>query len=129
MISRNTLALLSLTLWVLIVSACAPQQPGVPVTADTPVAGTTPDLANLPPQAVLDAQQWLADSLSVALEGVEIVETEQVEWTDSCLGLGQPNESCLQAVTPGWRVILEISGQQYEVRTDRSGSSIRLATP
>jgi hypothetical protein len=83
----------------------------------------------LPPQVVLDAQQWLAQQLNVAIEQVQIVEVEQAEWTDSCLGLGGPNESCLQAITPGWRAVFEINGQRYEVRTDETGSAIRLATP
>jgi hypothetical protein len=65
----------------------------------------------------------------VAVEQIRVVEVEKAEWTDSCLGLGQPNESCLQAITPGWRVVLEVNGQRYEVRTDETASTIRLAFP
>jgi hypothetical protein len=43
--------------------------------------------------------------------------------------LGRLNESCLQAITPGWRAVFEINGQRYEVRTDETGSTIRLASP
>jgi putative lipoprotein len=43
--------------------------------------------------------------------------------------LGRPNESCLQAVTPGWQAVFEINGQRFEVRTDETGSVIRLASP
>jgi heat shock protein HslJ len=43
--------------------------------------------------------------------------------------LGRPNESCLQAITPGWRAVFEINGQRYEVRTDETASTMRLATP
>lgn len=105
-------------------AACAPLATGVPVTGETPVASP-----NLPARAVLDAQEWLATQLSVAVEQVQLIEAEQAEWTDSCLGLGQPNESCLQVITPGWRAVFEISGQRYEVRTDQTGSVIRLAAP
>ncbi|MBN2118754.1 MAG: META domain-containing protein [Anaerolineales bacterium] len=77
----------------------------------------------------MDAQRWLAAHLSVAIEEVQIVELEQAEWTDSCLGVGRSNESCLQVITPGWRVVFEINGQRYEVRTDETGSTIRLASP
>jgi heat shock protein HslJ len=76
---------------------------------------------------VLNAQQWLATQLNVVVEQARIVDLEQTEWTDSCLGLGRLNESCLQAITPGWRAVFEINGVTYEVRTDETGSVFRLA--
>lgn len=114
---------------ILLLAACAPQEGGVPVTGETIVPGTLPLPTELPPEAVLEAQQWLADQLSVAAEQVQIVDVEQSEWSDSCLGLGGPNESCAQVITPGWRVVFEISGQSYEVRTDETATTIRLASP
>jgi hypothetical protein len=81
----------------------------------------------IPAAAVLEAQRWLAEELGVEVDTIEILEQEQVDWSDSCLGLGLPNESCLQAITPGWRVELSVSGQTYEVRTDESGTVVRLA--
>lgn len=120
---------LFLTIMIVVLAACAPQGPGVPVTADTPVPSTPTGSGDLPAQAVLAAQQWLATQFNVAVGDVQIIEAEQAEWTDSCLGLGRPNESCLQAITPGWRAVFEVNGQRYEVRTDRTGSVIRLASP
>jgi heat shock protein HslJ len=86
-----------------------------------------PDATTLPPNTVLLAQQWLATQLNTAADQIQIVEVEQAEWTDSCLGLGRLNESCLQAITPGWRVVLQSSGVTYEIRTDQTASTIRLA--
>lgn len=116
---------------ILLLVACAPAAEGgeVPVTGETAPAGTASVPSDLPPEAVLNAQRWLATQLSMAAEQVQIVEVEQAEWTDSCLGLGRLNESCLQAVTPGWRVVLEVNGQTYEVRTDETGSTVRVASP
>lgn len=51
---------------------------------------------------------------------------EPVEWSDSCLGLGGPAESCLMAITPGYRVTFEARGASYEVRTDETGSAVRF---
>ena len=82
---------------------------------------------NLPPVAVLAAQDWLAKELNVQAPEVEIVTVEQAEWPDSCLGLGGANESCAQVVTPGWRAVFNVNGQRYEVRTNETGSDIRLA--
>lgn len=123
------IAPLAMSLLALILAACSSQQPGVPVTAETPIASTPAASPELPAEAVLNAQEWLATQLSVSTADIQIIEAEQAEWTDSCLGLGRPNESCLQAITPGWRVVLEVNGQRYEVRTDRSGSTIRVASP
>jgi hypothetical protein len=121
MLFKKQFALYILVVLVLsLVAACAPQEPGVPVTGETP---------GLPPEAVLDAQQWLADQLNTAVEQVEVAEVEQMEWTDACLGLGQPNEACAQVITPGWRAVFEVNGELYEVRTDETGTVIRMSTP
>lgn len=128
MISRRKIGLFMLGL-VLMISACVPRAPGLPVTAETKTPGIPSASTALPAEAVLNARQWLAMQLNMAVEQVQIIEAEQAEWTDSCLGLGRPDESCLQVITPGWRVVLEVNGQRYEVRTDRTGSVIRVASP
>jgi hypothetical protein len=74
---------------------------------------------------VLESQSWLANQLGVSVEDVVIVSTEQAEWSDSCLGLGGPAESCLTVVTPGWLANFEVDGESYEVRVDDAGAAIR----
>jgi D-alanyl-D-alanine carboxypeptidase len=81
----------------------------------------------IPPDLVNRAAEWLAKELNVSVKDLTLVSAEHVEWTDSCFGLGGPAESCLQAITPGWRMVAEAPGKQYEVRTDESGSAFRLA--
>lgn len=128
MLFRNRIGLSFLAVFVLVLAACAPGQSGVPGTDET-VVPIDPTAASpvLPPEAVLSAQQWLATQLNTAADQIQITELEQAEWTDSCLGLGRLDESCLQALTPGWRVVFESNGVTYEVRTDENGSAIRLA--
>lgn len=120
-----------MSLLALVLAACAPQGSGIPVTGETAISGAATVVATVgvPPQAILAAQQWLAAQLNVVAEQVRVSDVEHVEWTDSCLGLGRPNESCLQAVTPGWKAVFDINGQRFEVRTDETGSAIRLASP
>jgi hypothetical protein len=77
------------------------------------------------PAAVLEAQSWLAGQLNVSVDEIEIVSSEQVEWTDSCFGLGGAAESCAVVITPGWRANFEVSGQQYEVRFGETGTIAR----
>lgn len=82
----------------------------------------------LPPEAVLEAQRWLASQLNTTEAQVAIVAVEQAQWPDNCLGLGGPEESCAAVNTPGWRAVFEVNAQRYEVRTDATGSVVRLMT-
>ncbi len=66
------------------------------------------------------AQQLGVDPLTIAL-----VKVEAVEWSDSCLGLGGPAESCLQAVTPGFRVTVQQGDKVFEFHTDQSAENLR----
>jgi hypothetical protein len=46
-------------------------------------------------------------------------------WSDSCLGLGQANESCALSTVPGWQVVLTDGYTQWSYRTDHSAQVIR----
>ena len=63
----------------------------------------------------------------VALGDVQVVSAEPTEFNDGCLGFGRPDESCIQVITPGWIVILDVGGQTYEAHTDETGQQVRLA--
>lgn len=88
--------------------------------------GTTPaKQENDLPTAVLRAQSWLAEQLNVSIEEIQVVAMEEMEWTDSCFGLGGAAEMCAAEITPGWRAEFEVNGQQYEVRFDTTGTLAR----
>jgi hypothetical protein len=94
---------------------------GQPVTQ-----AATPPSAELPPYAVIAAEQMLSQELGLSMEEIDYVSHERADWLDSCLGLGGPEEICLQAITPGWRVVLRAAGQEYVYRADQNGDVIRL---
>lgn len=100
-----------------LIVACTP--------TSVPTNSESPDDVELPSAPVLAAQEWLAEQLGVPIEEIAIESEEQVDWQDSCLGLGGPAESCLMAITPGWRAIFTVDGMQYEVRTDANGEGFR----
>lgn len=108
------------TLVAIVLLAACSQLATTPATGD----GETPE--GVPPAAVLQAQEQLADRLGLSTAAVEIVSVERMEWQDSCLGLGGPAESCAQVITPGWQVTFRVDGQEYVMRTDETGSQIRL---
>jgi len=82
-----------------------------------------------PPAAVLQAQSLLAEQINVPVEEIMIVSMEEVEWTDSCFGLGGAAEICAAEMTSGWKVIFDVNGQQYEVRSNKLGTIIRIPQP
>jgi hypothetical protein len=88
--------------------------------------GDQQDIQNgeLPPQAVLAAQQMLSEEVNVSFSEIEIVDYEQVDWPDACLGVPEEGQACAQVITPGFRVVLEVNGQQYEFRTDQEGNVV-----
>ncbi len=124
------LVMFFLTTWLL--AACAqspaPSATSAPPTetpmADTPVIDT-PATAD---QADENIRQLLARQLQVDPATVTLVTDERVEWTDSCLGTGLPNESCALMVTPGHKLTFQVDGATYVIHTDRDGYQTRVAT-
>lgn len=93
----------------------------------TPPAEPTP--LGLPPDVAAAAKRELSDAVDVPVEDIAIVRANQVDWTDTCLELGGPDEFCGQALTPGWRVILEAEGTEYELHTDLGAEVVRVKEP
>jgi hypothetical protein len=117
--------LLPLILMVLIFAACAPQVVPAPPAQETPVVSEPlPPTGDLP-AGVEAARQALADRLGIAVEEVNVLSYEQVDWPDGCLGLGGPAEACLAAITPGYAVRLEAGGEAYAYRTNLEGTAVR----
>lgn len=103
----------------------APEQNGG-VTNQMP-AGSGENALPVEPAAAL-ARTDLATKLGVDEKSIVILLIEEKEWTDGCLGLGGPAESCLQALVPGYRIELQAEGKVYVYRTDKTGGSLRMDT-
>ena len=93
----------------------------------TQIAGETPvmdpsatrlpdDLEDL----IATVKEDLANRLAVSSEEVTLVETLEVEWSDSSLDCPQPDMAYLQVVTPGYRILLDVNSQIYEYHTNRA---------
>lgn len=65
-------------------------------------------------------------SWQVNADDVTVVAVEVVEWSDACLGAGGPAEICVQVLTPGYRITLQVDSHEYTYHTDRSASWLRL---
>ena len=119
---RNVVSWLIVFFLAAVVLAACGASESSPEDGSVPEDGT----AESPPAAVEKARETLAAKLGLEAAEVTIESYEEAEWSDSCLGLGGPAESCLAAIHPGWLVMLSTGGEPYEVRTDESGDIVRI---
>lgn len=97
----------------------------MPVTSgENPTPGSSVHDLPIEPAAVV-ARQDLATKLSVEATSIVIMSVLPKTWNDGCLGLGKAEESCLQALVPGFKIEMLAKGETYFYRTDVAGTSIR----
>jgi len=82
---------------------------------------------NLHP-AVAAAQAFLAERLGINLDAIKLVSFEYRDWPNGCLGISEPDVMCIEVITPGYRVIFDVEGKTYILRTNTSGSLVKLET-
>lgn len=85
--------------------------------------------APLPSTLADTLRQDLSQQIQIPISQLQVVEARQQTWSDGCLGLGKLDESCLQALVEGWRVVLSDGQQRWVYHTDATGSVYRLAPP
>ncbi|MCU0507602.1 MAG: hypothetical protein MUC34_04220 [Anaerolineae bacterium] len=124
----------ALLIVVMIASACATLPPLTggeqnPMSTEAPAVSptVTPPVTSGGSPAVEAARQTLAQELGVPVESVRVVSVQEVEWPNGCLGVQKPDMMCTDAIVPGYQVILEVEGKQYEVRTDLTGRQAVVA--
>jgi hypothetical protein len=99
-----------------------PTEPPSAATAITPT-----HLANLT-TAERAAIEAVAENFNLRTREITLLSSEPEEWGDGCLETGQEGIACTQAITPGYRILLEAEGKQMEYRTNEDGSLIRPGT-
>ena len=112
--------------WLLIVVLLVAAVGCTPGGSEPEVSPTELPAEQVAPDALPAAEQALADFLGVDPESLELEKIEDAEWSDGCLGLGGPAESCLAAITPGYAITFTVAGESYTVRTDREGNQARV---
>ncbi|WP_374686797.1 hypothetical protein [Promineifilum sp.] len=103
--------------------------PGTPIPAPTDAAPTDAAPADLPmgetPEEMFTAV--LEDALArsgAERSAVQVVKSEQVEWSDGSLGCPQPDTMYTMAIINGYQVILDVAGQTYDYRLSDSGAFV-----
>ncbi len=84
------------------------------------------EMWNNAPPAALAARGDLVKRISVDPDLIQLISAEHVEWPNGCLGIETPGLMCTMIITPGFKVVLEANGKQYEYHTNEDGSAVRL---
>ncbi len=121
---------LSLLISLCLLAACGSRSPIVsPQVAATaraaptatgtvlPALTDTPTPSAEPPQAIQAVLWQLAGQLRLPEpHQVHLVRWEQVDWPNGCLGVPM-RDACTEAIVSGYRIVVEIAGQEYEYRS------------
>ncbi len=108
-----------------LLTACT--APGAPQADSDGTSSEASDesLAGYPATAALAAREALAVRLSADAGEITVEDAEPRDWSDSCLGLGGPAESCAAVITPGYAFLLVHDGTDYHYRTNSDGTAVR----
>lgn len=94
----------------------APAEPTTPLSSTAaPVTGEVP--AGLLAEIVADA----ASRSGVDASSITVVRGESVTWSDGSLGCPQPGMNYTQALVPGYWVVLDVDGTEYDYRATTRG--------
>ena len=63
---------------------------------------------------IADAKQDLMQRANVPVDAITVVSAQPVEWRDSSLGCPIEGMMYAQVITPGYLIVLEANGQEYE---------------
>lgn len=94
-----------------------PASPAItPTSESSETVSPDPTLVKL----IADARADLAGRVSVASGTISVKSAEPVEWNDTSLGCPKPGVMYAQVITPGYRIVLEANGTEYDYHTDNT---------
>lgn len=105
--------------------------PAVPSQEDDmPKDPPLPFTANPGLQALIErAKADLAQRLSIPASQIKAIETKEVVWPDASLGCPQPGIVYAQIPTPGYIVMLENAGDNFEYHASIRGDTLYCENP
>jgi len=95
-------------------------------TAAVDVDGTTYDLSlltEIQQQLVSRIIDKLSTNLQRAPTEINLIYVEEVEWADASLGCPKPGEAYAQMITTGYRMELEVNGENHVYHTSNRPNS------
>ncbi len=78
----------------------------------------------VPQQLLAIFQDDLTRRARVKHDAITVVSATEQQWPDSAMGCPQPGMMYSQMIVPGYRVVLQASGNRYAYHSDRGGNFI-----
>jgi hypothetical protein len=86
------------------------------------MAPATPVASN---PAVAPLLATIAAELGVSPDQLDVVQIEHQDWPDTSLGCPQPGHAYADVITPGYLIVVDVSGVRTEFHTDERGNVAR----
>ncbi len=86
-------------------------------SAETSPLATPEDEMATVDRLVARAIADLAETLEISEDEITLVETEATDWPDASVGCPEDGMMYAQVITPGYHIVLEANGQEYEYHT------------
>lgn len=91
------------------------------------IAGLKQRNRQVPPIVINAVRREIARTDRIRVGQLKVVSATPQSWSDSCLGLGGPAESCAQIfIQNGWHIVMSDGAQTWTARTDGTGRLVRL---
>jgi hypothetical protein len=127
---RTTAVLMAILLAAL--TACGTEEPPPGGQDDPGVADDSPDadlddgVADVPvDQAVTEA----GGEAGVSTDEIRVVVAEEVTWPDGALGCPEPDGMYTQALVEGYRIVLDVAGEEVHYHGARGEPPFRCDDP
>jgi hypothetical protein len=98
-----------------------PSSPTPTLVSDTSGNQSWPAAADA---AVKAATSALASQLAIAQDAIIVANVTATQWPDRSIGCPRRGVNYIQVVTPGYKIVLQTSGAEYEFHTDNSGQIV-----
>ncbi|HVM25976.1 MAG TPA: hypothetical protein VM253_11320 [Candidatus Limnocylindrales bacterium] len=121
-----------------LLAACAGSPATDPIGTDPGADATTPD-ATMPDDGGMngDLSQDMLDDLleqaaqetGVPVDEISVVTAESVTWSDGSIGCPEEGMGYTQALVPGYRVVLDVAGEQIHFHAGSDGQFFACDDP
>ncbi|OGO17717.1 MAG: hypothetical protein A2Z14_03260 [Chloroflexi bacterium RBG_16_48_8] len=99
-------------------STKTPERPTIPIPSQVPtwVVTAEPEAFIMDEELSLKlAKKTLAEKLSIDQDLIAVVSIMEAEWPDTSLECPEKGLFYIQVLVPGFKVVLEVNGQEYDV--------------
>ncbi|WP_427160313.1 S-layer homology domain-containing protein [Aliinostoc sp. HNIBRCY26] len=84
------------------------------------------DAEQLPEPIKIAVLQDISQRTGIEVSQLQIIQSQQQSWSNSCLGLTIADTNCTEAEVRGWQVVVLKDQQVWVYRTDESGTLAKL---